>query len=317
MASQDPAETYDNYSDATRYRKTGELMEVAFQPVFIEGQHDGSSKHAIERRPGFDARNEPNQLLSDLQGGGVMPGSWKRYLEDRKRKRREMEEELERRGWKQAKLVYPSGFTSSSVHGRLATSTLPIADSTHQTNTAMHTNLRMQAQQQQQQQLGSGVGVTDNNNDEEHAGNGSSQLNNAVQSLGQALSSASSSSVSAASVSAAPPSSVSTPTAASSKPATKSKGGRSSAAAKALGIMGLSSTLIENSGVGGSDSRTPAGAGAMSSSSNGGGADPGSSDGNGGNGGSGGGGGGSGSIRASLLSAAAAANAQSSSDNSS
>lgn len=30
MASQDPAEAYDNYNDATRYRKTGKFFHVPF-----------------------------------------------------------------------------------------------------------------------------------------------------------------------------------------------------------------------------------------------------------------------------------------------
>ena len=45
MFSADPQHRYDNYNDATRYRVTGELMEVSFQPQFIEGLADGSSRY--------------------------------------------------------------------------------------------------------------------------------------------------------------------------------------------------------------------------------------------------------------------------------
>lgn len=47
MASADPRHQYDNYNDATKYRRTGELLEVSFQPLFIEGIPDGSSKMVI------------------------------------------------------------------------------------------------------------------------------------------------------------------------------------------------------------------------------------------------------------------------------
>jgi hypothetical protein len=53
MYPSDPQHQYDNYNDATKYRRTGELMEVSFQPLFIEGIPDGSSKRVIKKRDGY------------------------------------------------------------------------------------------------------------------------------------------------------------------------------------------------------------------------------------------------------------------------
>lgn len=52
MSSADPHHQYDNYNDATQYRTTGELMEISFQPLFVEGVANGSSRRVIQQKEG-------------------------------------------------------------------------------------------------------------------------------------------------------------------------------------------------------------------------------------------------------------------------
>ena len=66
MFSADPQHQYDNYNDATKYRKTGELMEVSFQPLFIEGIPGGSSKYVIIRKPSYPLKDEKIGISVDV-----------------------------------------------------------------------------------------------------------------------------------------------------------------------------------------------------------------------------------------------------------
>lgn len=102
MYPSDPQHQYDNYNDATKYRRTGELMEISFQPLFIEGIPDGSSKLVIMDKPGYPKEKDqtgistmydyltgavilrenkdPNQDPLNLIGVGPPPSVWKAYL---------------------------------------------------------------------------------------------------------------------------------------------------------------------------------------------------------------------------------------------
>ena len=64
MAGKDPHEEGDTYSDATRYRKTGELMEVTFQPVFVEKMPDGSN-HPMHRKTDENDMAQRQKIMED------------------------------------------------------------------------------------------------------------------------------------------------------------------------------------------------------------------------------------------------------------
>jgi hypothetical protein len=87
MAGRDPHEMGDTYSDATRYRRTGELMEVTFQPVFVEGMPDGSNFPEFRKNAMNDQRHLEMQMQRvvnpSLLYGGVGPSdsAWDKYLE--------------------------------------------------------------------------------------------------------------------------------------------------------------------------------------------------------------------------------------------
>ena len=88
MAGKDPHEVGDTYSDATRYRKTGELMEVAFQPVFVEKLPDGSNHPEYRKTDENDARDRKKELenkllapLSSFAGVGPSSTAWEKYLQ--------------------------------------------------------------------------------------------------------------------------------------------------------------------------------------------------------------------------------------------
>ena len=99
MFPSDPRFEFDNYNDATKYRTTGELMEVSFQPLFIEGQPDGSSRRIICDRHNYPAHTEKLGIgvsstngVSSLTGAGPATNAWAAYLQQ-KRKRRENDED--------------------------------------------------------------------------------------------------------------------------------------------------------------------------------------------------------------------------------
>lgn len=251
-------------------------MEVAFQPIFIEGQHDGSSKHVIERRDGFNPLNNPVVPQMDLQGGGVMVNSWKKYLEDNSRKRKEREDEFRMRGWKEARRANPGGFAnpggafSSSLHmnvrqmgfGGEHVGIDDIDVDGGGLDTQMDSMERMDSNEQ--------IAVNESTNENAVDSLGQALLSQASEPLPLSSSSTSTTSTSSSNLSASASASASTPTttqpttttkaaSSSSSSAPKSKG--RSAAAKALGIMGLSSTVIENSGILGSGSASGSGSG--------------------------------------------------------
>ncbi len=95
MSGRDPHEVGDTYSDATRYRKTGELLEITFQPVFVEGEPDGSNHPAKRKTIENDMRDRELQLQRILNPtsfiGGVGPNgaSWEKHLQQA---REEMEQ---------------------------------------------------------------------------------------------------------------------------------------------------------------------------------------------------------------------------------
>ena len=70
MSSADPHQQYDNYNDATKYRRTGELMEVAFQPLFIEGVANGSHKCVITKLEGYPIDDECLGIGGGCGAGG-------------------------------------------------------------------------------------------------------------------------------------------------------------------------------------------------------------------------------------------------------
>ena len=105
MSTADPHHQYDQYNDATQYRVTGELMEISFQPLFIEGVTNGSSKRVIQKKAGYPMDKEtlgigsvlntqngrfmyqnnvsgPQQARTSLAGvaAGPSPAAWKTYL---------------------------------------------------------------------------------------------------------------------------------------------------------------------------------------------------------------------------------------------
>lgn len=96
MFSADPRFMYDNYNDATQYRTTGELMEVSFQPLFIEGISGGSSQFRIRKRDLYPIDREMTgirfrNILSNAPGGmmtvGPSQSDWKVFLENTKKNR--------------------------------------------------------------------------------------------------------------------------------------------------------------------------------------------------------------------------------------
>lgn len=101
MSSADPSHQFDNYNDATKYRRTGELMEVSFQPLFIEGLSNGSSKMVIRARDSYPRDKEELGIQSIIDpatgrytsvssragssslgmvAAGPSPAAWKTYL---------------------------------------------------------------------------------------------------------------------------------------------------------------------------------------------------------------------------------------------
>ena len=96
MFPSDPRFSYDKYNDITRYRVTGELMEVSFQPKFKEGVPNGSSKEVITKRENYPADREQSGIGSDcsfpsegIPGRflGPSPEAWKVFL-DREQNRK-------------------------------------------------------------------------------------------------------------------------------------------------------------------------------------------------------------------------------------
>lgn len=89
MFPADPRFEYDNYNDATKYRTTGELMEVSFQPLFIEGLPDGSSRGIIEGKHDYPKDKQQLGIApgKNLTGVGPATGAWKAYLKQKKRRR--------------------------------------------------------------------------------------------------------------------------------------------------------------------------------------------------------------------------------------
>ena len=111
MFSADSRHKNDQYNDASKYGTTGELMEISFQPLFIEGVADGSSRRVIRSRPNYPEGEEDvgittfvnprtGQLvynnrppLADssnapgMGGAGPTAASWKEYLQKRNQKR--------------------------------------------------------------------------------------------------------------------------------------------------------------------------------------------------------------------------------------
>lgn len=93
MFPSDPRFSYDKYNDMTKYRTTGELMEVSFQPRFKEGVPNGSSRMVIRKRDNYPMDREQNGIGSNLIPDqrnisgvslGPSPAAWKAYLEKKK-----------------------------------------------------------------------------------------------------------------------------------------------------------------------------------------------------------------------------------------
>ena len=128
MSSADPAHQFDNYNDATKYRRTGELLEVSFQPLFIEGVPNGSSKTVIRGRDSYPMEKEELGIQSVIDpitgmyssksnrmGGmgplgmvaaGPSPAAWKTYLLSKSAQSNKR------------KFVIDSGQSSRNVHPR-------------------------------------------------------------------------------------------------------------------------------------------------------------------------------------------------------
>jgi hypothetical protein len=98
MSSADPHHQYDNYNDCTKYRRTGELMEVTFAPIFREGIPNGSSKEVVQKRKGYPPEENVgiesetrHSAKLGMTAAGPSPESWLHFLTHRqdimKRKR--------------------------------------------------------------------------------------------------------------------------------------------------------------------------------------------------------------------------------------
>lgn len=61
-----PQHKYDNYNDATQYQKTGELLEVSFQPLFVEGLASGSSRAVISTKDAYPVDKEMLGISTSL-----------------------------------------------------------------------------------------------------------------------------------------------------------------------------------------------------------------------------------------------------------
>jgi hypothetical protein len=65
-------------------------MEVSFQPLFIEGIPDGSSKQAIRNKPGYNKAKEQLGVASSSSIGGAGPSlsNWIQFIHSSKRDRK-------------------------------------------------------------------------------------------------------------------------------------------------------------------------------------------------------------------------------------